>query len=105
MTGGCATIFQLHIIKDQELLKKYLEPDVAFVKVAPMDAKGFFNLGTSNSVTPSYLSKAKKIVVEVNESVPNCLGGNSENIHISQVDYVVEGNNEPLFQLPKNSTK
>ncbi|NLB88118.1 MAG: butyryl-CoA:acetate CoA-transferase [Syntrophomonadaceae bacterium] len=83
------------------IIKKYLEPDVAFVKVAPMDPKGFFNLGTANSVTQSYLSKAKIIVVEVNESVPTCLGGNSENIHINQVDYVVESNNDPLFELPK----
>lgn len=83
------------------ITKKYLDIDVAFVKVAPMDAKGFFNLGTSNSVTQSSLSKAKIIIVEVNQSVPNCLGGNSENIHISQVDYVVEGNNESLFQLPE----
>lgn len=87
------------------ITKKYLDIDVAFVKVAPMDAKGFFNLGTSNSVTQASLSKAKIIVVEVNQSVPNCLGGNSENIHISQVDYVVEGNNEPLFQLPEIKPK
>lgn len=82
------------------LTKKYETTDVVFVKVAPMDAKGFFNLGTSNSVTPAILTKAKTIIVEVNQSVPTCLGGNSENIHISNVDYVVEGNNEPLLQIP-----
>lgn len=82
------------------IIKKYLENDIAFIKVAPMDAKGFFNLGTSNSVTPASLVKAKKVIIEVNQSVPTCLGGNSENIHISQVDHIVEGHNEPLFQLP-----
>lgn len=82
------------------ITKKYEAMDVVFVKVAPMDAKGFFNLGTSNSVTPAILTKAKKVIVEVNQSVPNCLGGNSENIHITNVDYVVEGNNEPLLQIP-----
>ncbi|HZK43790.1 MAG TPA: acetyl-CoA hydrolase/transferase C-terminal domain-containing protein [Syntrophomonadaceae bacterium] len=82
------------------IIKKYENFDVVFVKVAPMDNKGFFNLGTSNSVTPSVFIKAKKIVVEVNQSVPNCLGGNQENIHINQVDFVVEGENEQLLQIP-----
>lgn len=82
------------------IVKKYDEVDYAFVMVAPVDPKGFFNLGTSNSVTPAYLTKAKKIIVEVNNSVPICLGGNSESIHISQVDYIVEGKNSPLFELP-----
>ncbi|HZJ84115.1 MAG TPA: acetyl-CoA hydrolase/transferase C-terminal domain-containing protein [Syntrophomonadaceae bacterium] len=83
------------------IMKKYLENAVVFIKVAPMDARGFFNLGTSNSTTPSAIAKARLVIVEVNNSVPNCLGGNSENIHINEVDYVVEGNNEPLLQLPE----
>lgn len=40
------------------------------------------------------------MIVEVNESVPTCLGGNSESIHISQVDYIVEGVSSPMIQLP-----
>lgn len=82
------------------IVKKYDEVDYAFVMVTPVDPKGFFNMGTSNSVTPAYLAKAKKVIVEVNNSVPVCLGGNSESIHISQVDYIVEGKNSPLFELP-----
>ncbi|HRZ76501.1 MAG TPA: acetyl-CoA hydrolase/transferase C-terminal domain-containing protein, partial [Bacteroidales bacterium] len=38
--------------------------------------------------------------LEVNENVPRGLGGARESIHISQVDYVVEGENEPIFELP-----
>jgi len=83
------------------IVKKYEDVDVAFVQVSPPDARGFFNLGPSNSVTGAYLSKAKTIVVEVNDKVPHCLGGNGESIHINQVDYVVEGPNNPLFQLPE----
>jgi acyl-CoA hydrolase len=83
------------------ITKKYEKVDVAFVQVAKPDARGFFNLGPSNSVTPAYMSKAKTIVVEVNENVPHCLGGNGESIHISQVDHVVEGNHSPLIQIPE----
>lgn len=74
--------------------------DVAFVQVAPMDEKGFFNFSTSCSLAPAYCQKAKTVVVEVNAQSPRCLGGNSEGIHISEVDLVVEGPNNPLLELP-----
>lgn len=82
------------------LLKKYYKVDVAMIMVTSMDENGYFNLGPSNSVTPAHLDIAKKIIVEVNNKVPTCLGGNGESIHISQVDYVVEGNNPDLLELP-----
>lgn len=79
----------------------YVPIDVAMIMVTPMDKHGFFNLGISNSVTPSILRAAKKIIVEVNKSVPKCLGGNGESIHISDIDYIVEGDNRPLIELPE----
>lgn len=78
------------------VLKKYQEADVSFITVSPMDAQGFFNFGIANSGTGASISKAKIIIVEVNENVPYCLGGNQESIHISRVDKIVEGNNSPL---------
>jgi len=81
-------------------IRKYLRPDVALITVAPMDKNGYFNFGLANSVTGANLSKAKKVVVEINENVPYCLGGNFESIHISSVDFIVEGNNAPLVEVP-----
>lgn len=82
------------------IIKKYFEIDVGFFGVGPMDARGYFNLGPSNSVTPAAMEKTKIKIVEVNNKVPTCLGGNQESVHISQIDYVVEGNHFPLRQLP-----
>ncbi|MEQ8175214.1 MAG: acetyl-CoA hydrolase/transferase C-terminal domain-containing protein [Syntrophomonadaceae bacterium] len=79
----------------------YMQPDVALIKVAPMDQHGFFNFGTSNSFTPHICDSAKTVIVEVNDKVPKCLGGNRESIHISEIDYIVEGDNKPLIQLPE----
>ncbi|MDD3270318.1 MAG: acetyl-CoA hydrolase/transferase C-terminal domain-containing protein [Syntrophomonadaceae bacterium] len=79
----------------------YVEADVALIKVAPMDKHGFFNFGTSVSLTPSYCDTAKTVIVEVNETVPICLGGCRESIHISEIDYIVEGDNKPMIQLPE----
>lgn len=85
----------------QQLVEQFVDIDVAFILAAPMDKHGYFNLGTSNSITPSVIEKAKKIVIEVNTSVPVCSGGNKESVHISQVDYIVESStNPPLMNLP-----
>lgn len=81
--------------------RSYLQPQVAMIKVAPMDKHGFFNFGTSNSFTPLICDAAQTVIVEVNQSVPTCLGGQRESIHISEVDYIVEGDNQPMIQLPE----
>jgi len=78
----------------------YVSPDVALIKVAPMDKHGFFNFGTSCSFTPNFCDAARIVIAEVNNTVPVCLGGNRESIHISEIDYIVEGDNQPMIQLP-----
>lgn len=79
----------------------YVDVDVALIKVAPMDKHGFFNFGTSCSMTPHSCDSAKIVIAEVNQNVPQCLGGNRESIHISEIDYIVEGDNQPMIQLPE----
>ncbi len=79
----------------------YVPVDVALIKVSSMDKHGFFNLGTSCSMTPAVCDAARIVIAEVNSSVPVCLGGLRESIHISEIDYLVEGENKPLPQLPE----
>ncbi len=90
-------------IRYSELPRYYREsstpPDVAMIQVAPMDKHGYFNFGPSPSHTTACLSVAKKIIVEVNQNMPNCLGGFENGVHISDVDFVVEGSNAPLLEL------
>ena len=86
-------------------IRKYLTFDLVFIVVAEMDKNGYFNYGICNSLTGAVRSKAKKVVVEVNKSVPYCYGGNRESIHISRVDYIVEGNNTPLAEVKTQAPK
>jgi len=87
------------------IIRKYIDYDVAFIAVAEMDKNGYFNYGLCNSMTSAVLDKAKKIIVEVNKSIPYCYGGNNESIHISKVDFIVEGNNPPLIEIPPAAPK
>ena len=91
-------------IRYSELPRYYrenVEPaDVAFLVTGPMDSFGNFNFGPNCSHLAAICERAKKIVIEVNENMPCCFGGFDQTIHISQVDYVVEGENEPIGEMP-----
>ncbi len=76
-------------------------PDVAMLQVAPMDKHGYFNFGPSASHLAACIKQAKKVIVEVNTNIPRCLGGFGTEVHISQVDMIVEGENPPLIEIQK----
>ena len=74
--------------------------DACIIRTGPMDEKGFFNYGICNDCQSEMIPNAKMLIVEVNESIPTCLGGLHESVHISDVDFIVESDNEPLLDLP-----
>ncbi|MEN6391560.1 MAG: acetyl-CoA hydrolase/transferase C-terminal domain-containing protein [Syntrophomonas sp.] len=94
-------------IKYSELpryVREHIEPiDVAMLQVVPMDRHGWFNFGPQNSHSKAICDRAKIVIVEINSKMPRCLGGHEEAVHISQVDYIVEGENPSLVQLPESS--
>ncbi len=73
--------------------------DVAMLMVGPMDKHGYFNFGCNASHLLAMCEMAHTVIVEVNENMPRCYGGTENGIHISQVDYIVEGNNAPLSEM------
>lgn len=80
---------------------EFIRADVSIVRAAPMDKWGFFNVGIGNSVIPAALEKSGKTIIEVNENIPYCYGGYGESIHISKVDHIVESDNAPIIELPR----
>lgn len=82
-------------------VRSHIEPlNVAMLQVAPMDKHGYFNLGPQNSHCRAVCERAQIVIVEVNTNQPRCLGGYHEAIHISEINFVVEGANHPLPSLP-----
>ena len=73
------------------------------VQVTPMDKHGYFNWGVHNSVSYVQALSAHNVILEVNQNLPIALGGVKEKIHISDVTYVVEGDNPDLAELPETS--
>ena len=80
--------------------KDCVPDDIAVIMVTPMDRHGYFNFGASTISGFAMMETAKITILEVNENLPRCLGGYMESVHISQVDYVIEGKNIPVMTLP-----
>ena len=75
------------------------EVDIAMFQVAPMDSHGNFNLGPQVADMWGVIKSAKKIIVEVNENMPIAHGYQTQ-LNLYGIDYVVEGSNTPLAELP-----
>jgi butyryl-CoA:acetate CoA-transferase len=91
-------------IRYSELPRYYRENispiDVAVCQVTPMDKHGYFNFSTSTSHQKAVFDVSHIKIVEVNASLPVCLGGFENVIHISEIDYIIEGENAPMALLP-----
>lgn len=72
----------------------------SILQTCPMDENGYFNFGLHNSSSYTSLTHAEVVIVETNNKLPVCLGGNKERIHISQVTHVVEGENPDPLDTP-----
>ena len=97
---GCAYYCPIRYSELPRYYRDNITPSrVAMMQVAPMDEHGYFNFGPNASHLQAICDVADVVIVEVNENMPRCLGGFEESIHISQVDYVVEGDNPPIGEL------
>ncbi len=76
----------------------FLKVNVVMVSVSPMDKHGYFNFSANTGVAAPITRMADIVIVEVNENLPKVHGGYDECIHISDVDYIVEGEHEPFAQ-------
>ena len=74
--------------------KHEVEIDVAMLRVCPMDRFGYFNFGINTSHLEALCGNAKTVILEENENMPYVYGVYGQHIHISEVDYVVRGENE-----------
>lgn len=72
---------------------------IGVIGVTPMDKYGFFNFSCHNSNDFALAETADVVILEVNDQAPWVMGGEQECIHISQVDYIIEGS-YPMLTLP-----
>ena len=90
-------------LRYSELPRDYREhiapPDVAMFQVCPMDEHGYLNFGPNASHLMAVCETAKTVILEVNRNMPRCYGGSETEIHVSQVDMIVEGDNPAMAEM------
>ncbi|HZJ84021.1 MAG TPA: acetyl-CoA hydrolase/transferase C-terminal domain-containing protein, partial [Syntrophomonadaceae bacterium] len=74
--------------------------NIGVMQTTPMDKHGNFNFGIANSFNYADMRTTDICIVEINHTMPYCLGGSEESINIKDVDYIIEGSNVPIFALP-----
>jgi len=80
-----------------DLYRHHIRTDVAFVPVSTPDDNGYCGLGISNFAWRTIFENARTVVFEINEHLPHLQGvDGSHRVHLSEADYIVEGEHEPL---------
>jgi acyl-CoA hydrolase len=79
--------------------RRFIDPiDMVVLKVRPANAEGVFSFGPTNGWHRALVERAKTLIVETSTAVPY-VHGVDNGAHISEVDYIIEGDNAPLPEL------
>ena len=96
INAGDADYVPVHLHQIPEAMASGPGIDVAFLSVTPPDNHGFMSLGVEVLASKTAARLAKKVVVQVNESMPRVHGDSY--LHIDDVHAIVEAT-EPLPEL------
>ncbi len=79
--------------------RRFIAPiDIVVLKTRPADDNGFFNFGPMNGWQRTLVERAKTLILETSTAIPS-VHGVDNGVHISEVDYIIEGDNAPLAEL------
>ena len=98
--AGRCHYMPLNLGEVPDYYRRFLEPvDIAVLKTCPMDENGYFNFSAANIWHRAVIERSRKVTVEVSESLPYVYG-DENGIHVSEVDFILEGDGQPAPELP-----
>ena len=98
--AGRCNYLPLNLGEVPDYYRRFIDPvDIVIFKVCPVDAHGFFNFSAANLWHRAVIERARIVIVEVTNSQPYAEGVEN-GIHISEVDYIIEGDHQPAAELP-----
>lgn len=93
---------QLHQFSSKRL--NYRQPNIFFGSASPMDKHGNLSLSLSTVLEKDFVEQADLVIIEVNPALPRTFG--DTNVHISQIDFIVESDRDvPTMDPPELSEK
>jgi acyl-CoA hydrolase len=97
--GRCHHI-PLNLGEVPDYYRRFLDPvDVVIIRTCPQDAEGRFNFSCTNVWHGAIIERARVVIVEVSARLPYVFGDDNF-VHVSEVDYVIEGDDAPPVELP-----
>lgn len=101
--AGLAHYIPVHLGEIPDYYRRFIDPpDMVIFKAAPMDAAGYFNFGPNTLWMRALVERGKVIVVEETPNLPYVMGEGT-GVHLSEIDYIIPGTDDPLAELPKTT--
>lgn len=98
--AGLCHYIPCHLGEIPDYYRRFIERvDIAILKAAPMDAEGYFNLGPVSIWHPAVVERATTLILEITPDMPPVVGTHVR-VHRDQVDYLIQGDDTPMPELP-----
>jgi acyl-CoA hydrolase len=97
--AGRCSYLPVNLGEIPDYYRRFIPPvDVAIFKTCPLDEHGYFNLSAANLWHRAIVERARVVVVETCRTQPYVYGERT-GLHLSEVDYVIEGEDTPPPEL------
>jgi acyl-CoA hydrolase len=98
--SGLAHYLPVNLGEIPDYYRRFIDPvDIVVLKACRMDEHGFFNFSAANLYHRATIERAKMVIIEVTDGMPYVFG-HENGVHISEVDYIIEGDDQPATELP-----
>ncbi len=99
--AGMAHYLPVNLGEVPDYYRRFIDPpDIVVFKTAPMDAQGFFNFGPNTLWMRALVERGRVVIVEETPTLPYVMGEGT-GVHVSEVDYIIQGYDRPMAELPK----
>lgn len=101
--AGQANYIPCNLGEISDYYRRFIAPsEIAVIKTCPIDQNGYFNFSVANLWHRAIVERAKVVIVEVTDGLPYVYGVDN-GVHVSEVDYIIEGDHRPAPELPNPS--
>lgn len=98
--AGRCNYVPLNLGEVPDYYRRFLDPvDITILKTCPMDEGGYFNFGPTNMWQRAAVEHSKLVIVEINREIPYAFG-KENGVHLRDVDFIVEGDDQHCVELP-----
>jgi acyl-CoA hydrolase len=97
--AGRCNYLPLNLGEVPDYYRRFIDPvDIVVLKCCPMDEQGYFNFSAANLWHRAIIERARCVVIEVSRGLPYA-HGEQNGVHLSEVDYLIDGDDQPAPEL------